>query len=158
MCFCCILVLDHTLLCRSIYLRGIPLGGLPTIFCRQQVSNRVCYKKCRVQMIRFLFLNMCFPFVHFEMAFSNCTSCMVQIIHYCISRAPDIFLDLLQDLTALCFQWQVTFPLTTRRLWWLHQWGDVKEIDGGTLFVLYFPSSTPLYSRALESIEAARPK
>ena len=35
MCLCCLLVLDLVLLYRSIYLRGIPLGGLPTIFCRQ---------------------------------------------------------------------------------------------------------------------------
>ena len=35
MCLCCLLVLDHTLLYRSIYLRGIPLEGLPMIFYRQ---------------------------------------------------------------------------------------------------------------------------
>ena len=34
MCLYCFLVLDYTHLCRSIYLRGIPLKGLPTIFCR----------------------------------------------------------------------------------------------------------------------------
>ena len=31
MCLCCLLVLDYTHLCRSIYLRGIPLGGLSTV-------------------------------------------------------------------------------------------------------------------------------
>ena len=36
MCLCCLLVLDLVLLYRSIYLRGIPLGGLPTIICRQE--------------------------------------------------------------------------------------------------------------------------
>ena len=35
MCLCCLLILDLTLLCRSIYLHGIPLGGLPTIIYRQ---------------------------------------------------------------------------------------------------------------------------
>ena len=39
MCLCCLLVLDHALLCRSIYLRGILLGGLPTIFYRQIASS-----------------------------------------------------------------------------------------------------------------------
>ena len=32
MCLCCLLVLDSAHLCRSIYLRGIPLGGLSTSF------------------------------------------------------------------------------------------------------------------------------
>ena len=39
MCLCCLLVLDLTLLYQSIYLRGIPLGGLPTIFCRHLYSE-----------------------------------------------------------------------------------------------------------------------
>ena len=39
MCLCCLLVLDHALHYRSIYLRGIPLGGLPMIFCRQRVED-----------------------------------------------------------------------------------------------------------------------
>ena len=34
-CLYCLLVLDYTPLYRSIYLRGIPLEGLPMIFCRQ---------------------------------------------------------------------------------------------------------------------------
>ena len=39
MCLCCLLVLDLMLLCRSIYLCGIPLGGLPTIFYRQSARQ-----------------------------------------------------------------------------------------------------------------------
>ena len=53
MCLCCLLVLDHALLCRSIYLRGIPLGGLPTIFCRQlacQVGVCVLFP-CRTRWV-----------------------------------------------------------------------------------------------------------
>jgi len=37
-CLCCLLVLDLTLLYRSIYLRGIPLEGLLTIFYRHVQS------------------------------------------------------------------------------------------------------------------------
>ena len=32
-----------------------------------------------------------------------------------------IFLDLFQDLTALCFQWYVTSLLTAKRLWWIRK-------------------------------------
>ena len=43
LCLNCLLVLDYTYLCRSIYLRGIPFEGLPTIFYRQLARKiRVC--------------------------------------------------------------------------------------------------------------------
>ena len=35
LCLYCLLVLNYAHICQSIYLRRIPLGGLPTIFCRQ---------------------------------------------------------------------------------------------------------------------------
>ena len=53
MCLCCLLVLDCTSLCRSIYLRGIPLRGLSTIFCRQlacQIGVCVLFP-CRTRWI-----------------------------------------------------------------------------------------------------------
>ena len=40
MCLCCLLILDYTQLCRSIYLRWKPLGGLPMILC-QQLARQV---------------------------------------------------------------------------------------------------------------------
>ena len=51
MCLCCLIVLDYTHLCR--YPRGIPLGGLPTIFCRQlahQVGDCVLFP-CRTRWL-----------------------------------------------------------------------------------------------------------
>ena len=53
MCLYCLLVLDYMPLCRSIYLRGIPLGGLPMIFYRQlarQVGMCVLFP-CRTRWL-----------------------------------------------------------------------------------------------------------
>ena len=51
---CCLLVLDLTLPCRSIYLRGLPLGGLSTIFCRQ-LARQVGVSVLFLRRARWLF-------------------------------------------------------------------------------------------------------
>ena len=47
MCLCCHLVLDYTHLCWSIYLRGIPLGGLPSIFCQHGLTKKSSAQACQ---------------------------------------------------------------------------------------------------------------
>lgn len=60
-----------------------------------------------------------------------------------LGKGARIFLDLFQDLMALCFKWHATSPSTARRLWCLRESQDLqvqsfRSAHRGRIYVYVF--------------------